>query len=58
MSLAVLSFAGFYHTAPRLISVLMAPEHGFRATVCYNAQWYGHGYCGALAVADRTPADL
>ena len=40
------SFWGLYWTAPHLYSFLIAPEHGFRATVCYSAQWYGHGSCG------------
>ena len=44
--LSTFSFAGLYFTAPRLLYVLMSPDHGFRATVCYNANWYGHGYCG------------
>ena len=46
LGLSLFSFWGLYWTAPHLYSFLMAPEHGFRATVCYSAQWYGHGYCG------------
>lgn len=46
LGLSLFSFWGLYWTAPHLHSFLTAPEHGFRATVCYSAQWYGHGYCG------------
>jgi len=46
LGLSLFSFWGLYWTAPHLYSFLVAPEHGFRATVCYSAQWYGHGYCG------------
>lgn len=46
LGLAVFSFWGLYNTAPQLYYFLNAPQHGFRATVCYSAQWYGHGLCG------------
>lgn len=46
LGLSLFSFWGLYWTAPHLYSFLVAPEHGFRATVCYSAQWYGHGHCG------------
>ena len=46
LGLSLFSFTGLYFTAPHLYSFLT--EHGYRATVCYSAQWYGHGWCGKM----------
>eukprot|EP01051_Picozoa_sp_SAG22_P014451 SAG22_NODE_1756_length_3651_cov_52.815315_1_plen_220_part_00 len=44
LGLSIFSFCGVYYTVPHLINNLS--EHTFRDTVCFNAQWYGHGYEG------------
>jgi elongation of very long chain fatty acids protein 6 len=48
LGLSLFSMVGLAFTLPRVVHVLATD--GFRATVCYNAQWYGHGYCGLFVM--------